>query len=401
VVPRKVVDRAGEIPAFAALRAAAGGGREGANGTRGRRFFGSIFSTKEAVLSWRDRLLGAPGFHAFAARFWLTRGIARREARALFDVCAGFVYAQTLAACVELEVFDVLAAGPMEVPVFAARVGMSAAAARTLLDAAVSLRLVAPAGEGYRLGALGAALRGNPGVSAMVRHHRLFYADLADPVALLRGETEPALAKFWPYHGTGGDFAGYSTLMAATQPMIAAEILAAFDVSRTKHVLDVCGGDGAFLCAVGARATGARLVLFDLAPVAARAAARFAAAGLADRAMAVGGDVGVDALPAGADLVTLVRVLHDNDDARALGILKKARAALADGGRILVAEPLAGTGGAERVGAYFGFYLAAMRNGRPRTAAELRGLMEAAGFARVRRIRTNQPMLTSVLSGEV
>jgi demethylspheroidene O-methyltransferase len=84
-----------------------------------------------------------------------------------------------------------------------------------------------------------------------------------------------------------------------------------------------------------------------------------------------------------------------------LGILKKARAALADGGRILVAEPLAGTGGAERVGAYFGFYLAAMRSGRPRTAAELRGLMEAAGFARVRRIRTNQPMLTSVLSGEV
>jgi demethylspheroidene O-methyltransferase len=111
--------------------------------------------------------------------------------------------------------------------------------------------------------------------------------------------------------------------------------------------------------------------------------------------------VAVDALPAGADLVTLVRVLHDNDDERALGILKAARAALGDGAKILVAEPLAGTGSAERVGAYFGFYLTAMRSGRPRTAGELRGLMEKAGFERVRAVRTNQPMLTSVLTGEV
>ncbi len=375
----------GEIPAFAGM-------------TKGSGLWGAA---GERLFAWRDRLLGEPRFHAFAARFWLTRWVARREARALFDVCAGFVYAQTLLACVELNVFEVLANGPVALPAIAARVGLSEAAARTLLEAASSLRLVAQAGQGYRLGGLGAALRGNPGVSAMVRHHRLFYADLADPVALLRGDTEPGLAKFWPYAGAGGDFAGYSALMAATQPMIAAEILAAFDVSRAKCVLDVCGGDGAFLCAVGARAKGARLILFDLPAVVERAGARFAAAGLADRARAVGGDVAADRLPAGADLVTLVRVLHDNDDARALRILHAARAALREGGRVLVAEPLARTEGAARVGAYFGFYLTAMRSGRPRTAAELRELMEAAGFARVRAVRTNQPMLTSVLSGEV
>ncbi len=360
-----------------------------------------LLALKEAVLSARDRLLAEPGFHAFAARFWLSRWVARREARALFDVCAGFVYAQTLAACVELDVFEVLAKGPLGVPEVAARVGLSEAAARTLLVAAVALRLVSRSGEKFRLGRLGAALRGNPGVSAMVRHHRLFYADLMDPVALLRGETDAALAKFWPYHGAGGDFAEYSALMAATQPMISAEILAAFDVSGANCVLDVCGGDGAFLCAVGARALGAKLVLFDLPAVVERAGARFEKAGLAARASAVGGDVAMDALPSGADLVTLVRVLHDNDDAHALGILKKARAALQPAGRILVAEPLAGTAGAERVGAYFVFYLTAMRSGRPRTADELRGLMAAAGFSQVRAVRTNQPMLTSVLTGEV
>ncbi len=361
-----------------------------------------LFFKKEALFSFRDRLLSDPRFHAFAARFPLTRRIARREARALFDVCAGFVYAQTLFACVELDLFEVLAAGPMPVAQIAARIGLNETAAATLLNAAASLRLLQASGEGFRLGPLGAALRGNPGVSAMVRHHRLFYADLADPVALLRGQTDPALAKFWPYHSTGGDAAGYSALMAATQPMIAAEILAAYDVSRHACVLDVCGGDGSFLCAAAKRAPAARLLLFDLPPVAAQATEKFTASGLTHRAQAIGGDVGTDALPSGADLVTLVRVLHDNDDAHALAILRAARAALPPGGKILIAEPLAGTGGAEPTGAaYFGFYLTAMRSGRPRTAGELQNLLESAGFCRIRAARTNQPMLTSVLTAEV
>jgi demethylspheroidene O-methyltransferase len=44
-------------------------------------------------------LVSRPSFRAWAARFWLTRPIARRRARALFDVCAGFVYSQVLFAC--------------------------------------------------------------------------------------------------------------------------------------------------------------------------------------------------------------------------------------------------------------------------------------------------------------
>ncbi|HQT73822.1 MAG TPA: methyltransferase, partial [Acidiphilium sp.] len=52
---------------------------------------------------WRDlrnRLLANGTFQDLAARFPPTRFVARREARALFDLCAGFVYSQTLAACV-------------------------------------------------------------------------------------------------------------------------------------------------------------------------------------------------------------------------------------------------------------------------------------------------------------
>ena len=105
-----------------------------------------------------------------------------------------------------------------------------------------------------------------------------------------------------------------------------------------------------------------------------------------------------DELPGGADVVSLVRVVHDHDDAEALDLLARCRRALPDGGTLLLAEPMA----RERVGdpatdAYFGFYLQAMGRGRPRTAAELGVLLGKAGFERVREVRTHLPMLTSLL----
>jgi demethylspheroidene O-methyltransferase len=348
-------------------------------------------------LALRDRLLARPGFQRWAARFPLTRPVARREARALFDVCAGFVYAQVLTACLELNVFERVAARPVRVAELAAACAVPVPAMTMLVRAAASLRLLSMRGEAVRLGGLGAALRGNPGVAAMVAHHRVFYADVADPVALLRGEVATGLRRFWPYKGGDGDFAGYSALMAATQPMIAAEVLAAYEVRGHACVLDVGGGDGSFLRAVAKRSPGARLWLFDLPAVAARAEAAFAQAGVSG-ARIFAGDVVADKLPLGADLITLVRVLHDHDDAVALQILQAVRAALPSEGVLLVAEPMAGTRGAEPIGdAYFGFYLLAMGSGRARRAAELEALLAAAGFARVRRVPTSQPMLTSVL----
>lgn len=345
-------------------------------------------------LRLRDRLLASARFQQAAARFPLTRRVARREARALFDLCAGFVYSQVLVACVELDVFEQLAAGPVAPEVLAARLDVPPAAIMTLLNAACALRLLAPVAEAkFRLGALGAALRGNPGAVAMIRHHRMFYADMADPVALLRGETSPALRQFWPYQGQGQAEA-YSKLMALSQPMIAAQVLAAYDFRRHRCLLDVGGGDGSFLAAVTARAPALRLQLFDLPEVAALAAAR-----LSSGAMVRGGDFRNDPLPTGADLVTLIRVLHDNDDATVLRILQAVHAVLPPDGVLLIAEPMAGTPSARQVGeVYFGFYLLAMGNGRPRRLLELQGLLRQAGFAAAREHFVGQPMLARVFT---
>jgi len=354
------------------------------------------------LLTWRDRLLSDSGFQRWSARFPLTRQVARREARALFDICAGFTYSQVLAACVELDLFARVAAGPMRLDSLALFCEVPEPAMRMLVEAASSLRLLKLRKNSVRLGALGAALRGNPGIAAMVAHHRLFYADIADPVALLRGQVATRLSSFWPYRGGAGEAAAYSALMAATQPMIATEILDAYDFSRHQIILDIGGGDGSFLRQVALKAPAARLQLFDLPEVASQADRGFAQAGLQSRATVFSGDFTRDSLPTGASLVTLVRILHDHDDTKVLHLLRAIRAILPAGGVLLVAEPFAGTAGAQPVGAaYFGFYLHAMGSGRPRRAAEIAELLIQAGFSRVRHMHTSQPMLTGLLTASV
>jgi demethylspheroidene O-methyltransferase len=368
----------------------------------------------EATLSWsdrwlakRDQLLASPRFQRWAAAFPFTRPIARRRARELFDLCAGFVYTQVLLACVRLKLFDILADGPMTTTALSARLSLPADATARLLAAAVSLRLLERRGaDRFALGPLGAPMVGNSAIASMVEHHSVLYADLHDPVALLRGERQDTgLSRYWSYSSADRPaeldaerITAYTRLMSASQPLVAGEILDAYPLHRHRCLLDVGGGEGTFLLAAAQRAPGLRVVLFDLPPVAERARARFAAAGIADRARAVGGDFHVDPLPEGADVISLVRVIHDHDDAQALGILRAVRRALPPGGTLLLAEPMAGTPGAEAMGdAYFGFYLLAMGHGRPRTPQELEAMLRSAGFGRPRWVPTRIPLQTRLL----
>jgi demethylspheroidene O-methyltransferase len=325
----------------------------------------------------------------------------------LFDLVAGFVYSQVLAACVRLQVFDALADGPLSVCTLSQRLSLPADAAARLMKAAAALDLAESLShDRYALGRLGAALRGNPSLTAMIEHHAMLYADLADPVALLRGEqTTSNLAAFWSYARNAdptisGDarVRDYSALMAGSQELVADQVLSAYPLHKHRRLLDIGGGEGAFLAAAGQGVSGLGLMLFDLPAVAQRAASRLNTIAPLGRAQIYAGDFLRDPLPTGADVASLVRVLHDHDDMPALAILRNARAALPAGGVLLIAEPMSGTPGAEPVGdAYFGFYLAAMGSGRPRTAAEISALVREAGFSRSRLVRTRSPLIVRLL----
>ncbi len=363
----------------------------------------------------RDRwykLVATDEFQRWSARFPLTAPITRYRSKKVFDLVSGFVYTQTLYACVELELFDYLADGAKTVDEIAARGRMPVSSAERLLNAAVSLRLLLKRPHGrYGLGPLGAPLVRNVGVTALIRHHKMAYHDLADPLSLLRqgSDFRTELSRYWSYADAPRPqaidetrVAAYSEIMAATLPPVAHDVLDAYDLRKHECLLDVGGGEGVFLSLVGARHPSLQLQLFDLPAVAARARTRLEQAGLGDRVSCHGGNFHADPLPTGADVISLVRVLLDHDDESVQRLLQRARAALPRGGKLLIAEALAGAKGAETVGdAYFSFYLMAMGKGRARRASELHQMLQTAGFRRSRELPTRFPIQTGLIVAEV
>lgn len=356
-------------------------------------------------------MLGNPDFRRWASAVPGLRAISRRQSRRLFDLVAGFTYSQVLLACVRLDLFERLAAGPLPLEDIARTCALPAESADILVRAAISLDLLEwRAGQRVGLGMLGSVMVDNPALSALVRHHQAVYEDLVDPLLRLREPDRPTqLRNYWAYAREGpsrgekrldtGAVSEYSELMSASQPLVAEQVLQAYDFSRHRRVLDVGGGQGTFLSHVARAHPHLALQLFDLPAVAELARGRLAQTGLGSRVECFGGSFFQDALPTGADLITLVRVAYDHPDDRVRQILSAIRKALRPaGGHLLLAEPLSGTPGAQAMGdAYFGLYLLAMGKGRARSAARLSELMLEAGFNEVRALPTRLPLQTGML----
>ncbi|MCC5963517.1 MAG: methyltransferase domain-containing protein [Rhodobacteraceae bacterium] len=349
---------------------------------------------------WINRLAASPRFQAFCARVPGLSGIARREGAALFDLMQGFVQSQMLTALVELRVLHLLADGPSDAPALAARLNVPPDRMQVLLQAGAAMQLLRRRGTRYALARRGAAFIAVPGLEDMVRHHSVLYADLADPVAFVRGESDPDLARFWPYvFGATGPMdadvtARYSRLMADSQRLVAEEALAHVSLSGARRLMDVGGGTGAFLRAVRARYPALDLALFDLPDVVTQAALP------ADIARH-GGSFRTDPLPGGADTISLVRVLYDHADDTVLALLRKVHAALPPGGRVLIVEPMSGGARPDpQTDVYFAVYTMAMQTGRTRSPAEIAELLRKAGFDRVSRPMGQRAYLARAITAQ-
>jgi len=359
----------------------------------------------DRLYAWRAALLGSRRFQVRAARVPVAAGIARRDGERLFDLVAGFLHSQILLAFVQFDLPGLLARRPKRADDLALALSVPPDRMRVLCRAAAALGLLKRASGGrYALGRLGAALPGVPGLVDMIRHHGVLYRDMSDPAAFFRDGAATELAAFWPYVcGAEGPIdpetaARYSALMAESQALVAEEALRHLRLGDVGTLLDVGGGTGAFLAAVGAAWPGPKLHLLDLPAVAGPGMERFAEAGVAHRACVTGGKFRADALPAGADGGSLGRVLYDHGDDTVRTLLAKVHGLLPERGRVIVVEPMSGGAAPTRAGdAYFGLYCMAMGTGRARSAAEIGALLEGAGFSRIRAHRTRRPFITGLV----
>lgn len=361
---------------------------------------------KQTGAPWLTRLVLSPRFQSFAARTPVLRHFVRSEGAALFDVVQGFVRSQVLLALVELRILEALVKGPRSAHALAPAAGLTTERMALLLQAGAGLRLLKRGGGSeFALTLRGAAFLGVPGLDAMVRHHAVLYRDLADPVAFLRGQTEPELARFWPYvfgaaQATDPETATrYSDLMTDSQGLVAEDTLRLVDFRGTRRLLDVGGGTGAFLGAVGAAYPRLKLDLFDLPAVLIGAQTRLAQAGLTSRVTLHPGSFREDALPTGMDTISLIRVLYDHADGTVADLLARIYAALPAGGRIVISEPLSGGARPDpATDVYFAMYTAAMQTGRTRSAQTISEMLALAGFGAIRSHPGPRPYITSCVT---
>jgi hypothetical protein len=168
---------------------------------------------------------------------------------------------------------------------------------------------------------------------------------------------------------------------------LALDILDVYDFSSIHIIVDVGGGQGAFLQAILERRPQTQGVLYDLPSVVAQASVS-ANADVMARFEAVAGDM-FASVPRGGDAYLLKRIIHDWSDEEAIQILRNCRQAMNEGGKILLIEQVLHPGHFSAFATALDLQMMILVSGRERTEEEYRALLAAADL-----------QLTRVVSGE-
>ena len=316
---------------------------------------------------------------------------------ALMRLVLAFQVSQALHVVATLGIADRLAAGPRTADALAAATGAHPRALARLLRAVASVGVLTEDGAGaFELTALGQYLRADHPQSvhgdAVFQGHPALWGTWQH---LRHSVTtgEPAFRHLygvdsWTYFAQHPDVgAVFDEAMTSRSLQQRDAVVAAYDFSGARTVVDVAGGHGVLLAAVLAAHPGARGVLFDQPHVVAGAAEALRAAGVGERCRVVGGDF-FEAVPEGGDVYLLKLIVHDWDDASATAILRTCRRAMGPDARLLLVERVLAPGNAPDPNRFSDLTMLVMLGGQERTAAEYAALYEAAGLRLTRVLPT-------------
>jgi hypothetical protein len=127
--------------------------------------------------------------------------------------------------------------------------------------------------------------------------------------------------------------------MVEITEIVIPDVLAGYDFSGIKRLIDVGGGCGQLLSAILNAYPLMSGVVFDLPRCAEAAKKQLVDARVSDRSEFIGGSF-FEAVPDGADALVLKSVIHDWDDEQSRKVLDNCRRALPTSGKLLLVERL-------------------------------------------------------------
>ncbi|MBW2735779.1 MAG: methyltransferase domain-containing protein [Deltaproteobacteria bacterium] len=282
-------------------------------------------------------------------------------------IMQGHVAFQMLWAGVELGIFDCLSKRPnLSEDDVGTALGLQPRSARVLLTGLRALQVVEGDASGLRNSIAAEAMLTSHSETSWARalgwQRHIVYPGAMDFVAALKQGTNVGLKHF---PGEGDDL--YTRLeydpqlervfqdaMSDLSTSANELLLDGVDLSQTRHLVDLGGGDGTNAIAFAQRFPHLRVTLFDRGTVCAEAKAKISEAGLSERVSVRAGDLFTDALPQDADAMLLAHMLTIWSPPKNIALLRRVHDALPSQGQALVFNMMADDDGAGPIGTALG-----------------------------------------------
>jgi SAM-dependent methyltransferase len=257
----------------------------------------------------------------------------------VLEMVRSYQSACVLAAAADLEVFNVLQGRSLDANAVAAQIGADPRATTILLDALAALGLLGKEQGRYALPpAVANTLtdQGSHSVLPMVLHQANCMRRWVQLPRVVKSgrpaERQPSI------RGEAADTSSFIGAMHTISGPVADTVVRRLSPLSFKHLLDIGGGSGTWTMALLRLDPQARATIFDLPDVIPMARQRLTAEGFMDRVQLVAGDFYADPLPAGADLVWLSAIAHQNSREQNRELFTKIRDALTPGGKLVIRD---------------------------------------------------------------
>jgi SAM-dependent methyltransferase len=245
-----------------------------------------------------------------------------------------FREACVIGAAAELEIFNLLGAGPLTSDEIVARLKSNARATRMLLDAVAALGLLIKKNDRYELPVeLHKWLRDDSAttVGPMICHSMGMLRSWSQLARVVK-DGGPA-ERIASIRGAEVDRAAFVAAMHSVSGPVAKPVVNKLGALSIKHLLDVGGASGTWTLAFLEAVPEARATIFDLPDAIEQARARIGSP-FAKRIELVTGDFYADELPRGADYAWISAIAHQHDRRHNRELFAKVYRALAPGGKI-------------------------------------------------------------------